>query len=170
MRKDVTDRYYRVFTYQSVDRVPDIEFGYWPQTVRRWLAEGMPVELSDEERTEMFGPKVHAHFGFEYEGKGLGPRTGMNPPFAEQVIQRKADSVVMRDSTGIVAERYLHDSDLSSIPRFLKFPVQTPDDWAAMKERYRFDDPIRAIPAEEVEGARKAAAEGKMVTVGFTGF
>lgn len=170
MRKDVTDRYYRVFTYQSVDRVPDIEFGYWPQTVRRWLAEGMPVELSDEERTEMFGPKVHAHFGFEYEGKGLGPRTGMNPPFAEEVIQRKADSVVMRDSTGIVAERYLHDSDLSSIPRFLEFPVQTPDDWAAMKERYRFDDPTRAIPAEEVERAREAAAEGKMVSIGFTGF
>jgi hypothetical protein len=40
VRKDITDRYYRTFTYQAIDRVPDIEFGYWPQTIRRWLKEG----------------------------------------------------------------------------------------------------------------------------------
>ena len=41
-RTEVKDRFYRVFTYQPVDRVPDIEFGYWPQTIRRWL-EGGPA-------------------------------------------------------------------------------------------------------------------------------
>ncbi len=141
MRKEITDRYYRVFTYQEVDRVPDIEFGYWPQTIRRWLAEGMEVELTDPEKAEMFSSKVNAHFGFEYEGHGINLRLGMNPPFDEEVIERKAASVVMRDAVGIVAERYLNDSELSSIPHFLEFPVKTPDDWKAMKERYHLDDP-----------------------------
>ena len=50
MRKNITERYFRVMTYQPVDRVPDIEFGYWPQTLRRWLKEGMPVGLTDDDR------------------------------------------------------------------------------------------------------------------------
>jgi hypothetical protein len=37
MRAQVQDRYYRLYTGQNVDRVPDIEFGWWPQTIRRWL-------------------------------------------------------------------------------------------------------------------------------------
>ena len=170
MRKEVTDRYYRVFTYQDVDRVPDVEFGYWPQTVRRWLAEGMPVELTDRERNEMFSAKVDAHFGFEHEGRSIQVRGGMNPPFAEEVIERRQDSVVMRDAEGIVAERYLNDSDLSSIPHFLEFPVKTPDDWAAVKERYRLDDPVRQTPASAIRAAREAAAAGHMITVGCIGF
>ena len=170
MRKEITERYYRVFTYQEVDRVPDIEFGYWPQTIRRWLAEGMKVELSDPEKAEMFSSKVNAHFGFEHEGHGINLRLGMNPPFDEEVIERKAEAVVMRDAAGIVAERYLNDSELSSIPHFLEFPIKTPDDWEAMKERYRLDDPVREIPTDETEAARKAAAEGKMISVSCTGF
>jgi len=42
MRTEIKDRYYRTYTYQDVDRAPDIEFGYWPQTIRRWLKEGLP--------------------------------------------------------------------------------------------------------------------------------
>ena len=41
MRTEIRDRYYRVYTGQDVDRVPDIEFGYWPQTIRRWQSEGL---------------------------------------------------------------------------------------------------------------------------------
>ncbi len=169
MRKEVTDRYYRVFTYQQVDRVPDIEFGYWPQTIRRWLKEGLPAELAGEGRL-MFSAKLDAFLGFENEGHRIDLRTGMNPPFEEQVLQRKASSVVMRDSAGIVAERYLNDVEESSIPHFLEFPVKGDEDWAAMKRRYRFDDPVREIPQAEIEAARAAAKAGKMISVGFTGF
>jgi len=170
VRKEITDRYYRVFTYQQVDRVPDVEFGYWPQTIRRWLAEGMPLELSPDEASSMFSSKVDAHFGFENEGFVVDLRLAMNPPFEEEILQRKGESVIMRDSAGIVAERYLNDSDLSSIPRFLEFPVKTRDDWEQLKPRYRLDEPFRDIPAEVVEKTRKAAAEGRSIAVGCTGF
>lgn len=67
MRIDVKDRFYRVYTYQDVDRVPDLEFGYWPQTIRRWLKEGLPLKLRPEETNDMFLQKIDDFFGFEPE-------------------------------------------------------------------------------------------------------
>jgi hypothetical protein len=38
-REGVKSRYYNIYTYQEFDRMLDIEFSYWPQTIRRWLDE-----------------------------------------------------------------------------------------------------------------------------------
>ena len=114
MRTNVTDRLYRVFTYQSVDRVPDIEFGYWPQTIRRWLREGMPIELTKEEQNQMFLAKLDEFFGFD-SGEIDGPdlHLGMHPCFEEEVLERRKDSVLMRAADGSIAERFLNDSEES---------------------------------------------------------
>jgi len=129
MRKEVADRAYRVFTYQDVDRVPDIQFGCWPQAIRRWLGEGMDLDLTEEETNDLFSAKIHRFFGFDAPliwCLGLNPN--MNPVFAEEVIERKAESVIMRDTSGVVAERYGNESDQSSIPRFIRLPIETPAD------------------------------------------
>ena len=170
VRTDVKDRFYRVFTYQAVDRVPDIEFGYWPQTIRRWLKEGMALDLTPEETKDMFSRKVEAFFGMESEGVSFWPRQQINPPFEEKVLERRGHAVVMRDAGGCIAERYPHDADDSSIPHFIKFPVETPDDWNEFKERYRIDDPIRVVPVEEVDAVRKGIAGGHSVSVHMEGF
>ncbi len=170
MRSDITDRYYRTLTYQSVDRAPDMEFGYWPQTIRRWLGEGLDLELTPDEQNRMFLGKLDGHFGFDVgHAEGFHLRCHMHPSFDEDVIEKKEQSIITRDASGCVAERYLNDSDSSSIPHFIKFPVVTPDDWAAMKERYRFDDPCREIPREEIDSCVRAAGEGKMISVGCPG-
>jgi hypothetical protein len=170
IRSEVRDRFYRVFTYQDVDRVPDIEFGYWPQTIRRWLDEGLPLDLTIDETTEMFSDKVDDYFGFEHEGWTIPRHIDMNPPFEEVILERRAESVITRDETGIVAERYLHDSDLSSIPRFIEFPVKSPGDWARLKERYRLDDPARAPLEQDIVEARQARGGGQSIGMSFTGF
>ena len=170
MRRQVTDRFYRVFTYQEVDRVPDLEFGYWPQTIRRWLGEGLPLELAPEETNEMFSEKLDDFFGFEHEGSAISLHTEMNPPFEERVIERRRESVILRDTSGALAERYLNDAEQSSIPRFIEFPVKTPKDWERMKERYRLDDPCRAVATEDIEDARQGQADGKAVKIACTGF
>jgi hypothetical protein len=171
MRKEVTDRLYRTYTYQPVDRVPDIEFGYWPQTIRRWLKEGMPIELTKDEQNNMFLGKLDRFFGFDEGDNGwIAVRTGMNPVFEQIIIEHRENAVVMRDSSGGTALRFLNDADESSIPHFIDFPVKTPDDWKEMKERFRPDDPVRAIPQEEIESARKHQSEGRMITLGLCGF
>ena len=170
MRSGITDRFYRAYTGAGSDRVPDIEFGYWPQTIRRWLDEGLPLELTPEEANNMFLRKLDDFFGFEREGVDLPITLRMNPPFEEEIIERKASSVVMRTSDGILAERFLNDSDDSSIPHFLKFPVETPDDWQALKQRYRPDDPIRPIGDERQAEVRADQDQGRMVSVFVIGF
>jgi len=170
MRTEVKDRFYRTFTYQKVDRVPDVEFGYWPQTIRRWLKEGMPIELNDEERKAYFLGKLDSFFGFEAEGVGLDLKLMMNPPFTEEIIERRGDAVVMRDSSGTVALRYQSDVEESSIPHYIKFPIETPDHWKQMKERYRLDDPARKIPKADIKNVRKGIRSGKAVTLGACGF
>jgi uroporphyrinogen decarboxylase len=130
----------------------------------------MPVELTAEETTEMFSEKVDRFFGFESEGVSIDLKTGMNPLFEEEVLERRAESVVMRGEDGIVAERYLHDSDRSSIPHFLEFPIKGPGDWPAMRERYRIDDPDREAAHDEIRAARRAVANGSTVRVSFLGF
>ncbi len=170
MRTEVKDRMYRVFTYQSVDRVPDCEFGYWPQTIRRWLREGLPAEF-ETEKNHMFSGKLDKFFGFDDgEFVGIDLRTGMNPVFAEETIERKDDgSVIMRDSGGVIARRYQNDSDDSSIPHYLRFPVETPDDWKGMKERFRFDDPIRALDETNIGQVREGIRSGKGVSIFLCG-
>ena len=170
MRQEVTERFYRFFTGQEVDRCPDQEFGYWPQTIRRWLKEGMDVELTPEEQNQMFCGKVNNYFGFEnWHSVSIRLRWHMHPKFEEEIIEEDGNKVTSRDASGAIAERYLSDKDESSIPHFIEFPVKTPDDWAAMKERYRLDDPVREIPAEEIEKARAGVVEGCMLNVGAPG-
>ena len=181
MRKEVTDRYYRTFTYQSVDRVPDMEFGYWPQTIRRWVKEGMPLELTQEEQNQMFLTKLDNFLGFDtphHETYWL--KMGLHPAFQEQLIEKREHWTIVRDSQGCIAERFLNEQDESSIPHFLKFAIETPDDWKAIKERLVIDDPTRAVPTDVIERLRKGVAQGKMISVqcpgpygwlrGFIGF
>lgn len=170
MRPEIGDRFYRTYTYQDVDRVPDLEFGYWPQTIRRWIRQGLPLKLSPEETQQMFLRKLDDFFGFEHEGCDVPLYMGMNPPFEEEIFERRDASVIMQTSDGILAERFLHDAEESSIPHFMRFPVETPDEWGEMKERYRLDDPARRVPDSAIEAARRARDAGQAVRASFDGF
>ncbi len=169
-RTECTSRYYRTLTYQDVDRVPDVEFGYWPQTIRRWLDEGLPLELDEGERNSMFLGKLDRFFEFDAEDVGgLGIRMHMEPCFETEIIEQREGSVISRDGNGAIAERFESNSDDSSIPHFIEFPVKGPDDWASMKERYRLDDPGRVIPQDQIERVRQAAADGRMTGIWLCG-
>ena len=107
MRKQVTERFYRFFTRQGVDRCPDQEFGYWPQTIRRWLKEGMALKLTPAESNQMFSHKVNDYFGFEnWHSVSIGLRWHMHPAFEEEILSMDGARVTLRDGTGAIAERY----------------------------------------------------------------
>lgn len=179
MRSGITERYYRFFTGQPVDRIPDVEFGWWPQTIRRWLGEGLPRNLTDEwfnakltsaDEVDMFSPKLEEYFGFDSCGVTLPVRTHLNPCFPERIVERRGHAVVMVDARGTLLERYPNEADESSIPRFVKFPVEAPSDWASYRERYRFDDPTRFLAESEIAMVRRAVLDGRMVNVSLLGF
>ena len=170
MRPEIESRYYRTFMYQPTDRVPDVEFGYWPQTIRRWLGEGLPKEF-ESECTKMFSPALDAHLGLDApEYLRINLRCGIHPGFPEEILEQRPDgSIIRRDASGVIAHRWPNEADGSSIPHFIKFPVECPDDWRALKEHYRLDDPIRQADTENIEKVR-ARMSTRMITVGATGF
>ena len=179
MRSSVTDRYYRFFTGQPVDRIPDVEFGWWPQTVRRWLGEGLPRNLTDEwfnpkfsstDEMDSISPKLEEYFGFDRCGVTLSLRTHLNPCFPERILEARGHAERVVDARGTLLERYPSAADESSIPHFLKFPVESPADWASYRERYRLDDPTRFLPESDIEMVRRAVSEGRMVSVSLLGF
>ena len=118
----------------------------------------------------MFLARLDDFFGFDRGGHGVPARIHMNPAFQEEVLERRGDKTILRGRDGITAERYLNDVEESSIPHFIEFPVKNPDDWRAMKPRYRYDDATRFHASQEIDQARLAAAEGRMISIGLTGF
>ena len=180
-RKTVTERYYKFFTGQPVDRIPDIEFGYWPQTVRRWMKEGLPRSLeewwySERERInekdaqEVLVRKLDSFFAFDTSGEEILLRIHFNPGFPPEVIGTDGDKTLMRDQDGVISERYLSNVDESSIPHFVSFPVRTREDWKCMQKRYQADDPTRSFPEAELARIRAVAQSGRMISVGMQGF
>ena len=169
MRNEINERFYKYLTYQDVDRVPDIEFCYWPQTIRRWLGEGLQLELTEEEQNEMCLRKLDAFFQFDEFGYSIPTLNHMNPAFEETVLETRDNITVMKGTDGVVAEMYLDDVEQSSIPHFLEFPVKSPADWADMKKRYRLDDRARAHKAKDIDDARAAVANGKMLSMFIIG-
>ena len=168
-RANVSSRNYRTMTYQETDRVPDIEFNYWGQTLQRWVGEGMDVGVGYEDPE--FYQKVMDYFGYDtdFNHHHLGVRTEMNPYFEEAELERRERSVICRSATGVVAEHFNESSGAMSIPHYLEFPVKTPADWADMKRRFDPDDPCRTRPAEEIDALRTAIADGKMIFLFLNG-
>ena len=163
--RDIKSRHYRTLTYQETDRVPDIEFNFWSQTLRRWIKEGMDVGVEYEDPE--FWTKLHEHLGFDndLDHHHIGCRVDINPPFEPEEIERKERSVISRDGGGIISEHFEDSQDEASIPHYLEFPIKTPDDWPDMKRRFRIDDPSRARPAEEIDALRQACQDGKMIFI-----
>ena len=170
MRPEITERLYRFLMYQEVDRVPDLEFGYWPQTIRRWVREGLPLKLDEEEQNTMFLAKLDKFFGFDVYGHSIPASTHMNPAFQEQIIETRGDITVIRGRDGVTAEKYLNDVEESSIPNFIEFPVAGLEDWKAVKKRYRLNDSTRLYTDEDVKEAREAVSGGKMIQIFCVGF
>lgn len=165
-------RGYRTFMYLDVDRVPDIEFGCWPQTVRAWVPQGFPKEMAEEIGESMFHGRFNEFIGVDSGegGAGIPLNLGMNPTFETEVLEEDERTQIVRDGSGTVAKRWKGGTQESSIPHYIEFPVKNRKDWESMKERYRLDDPIRKISEVSVEATRKAAADGWTVGASACGF
>lgn len=169
-------RRYRVFNYLPVDRVPDIEFGLWPQTMRRWMSEGMPEQAAAAVAAAGAGAVFERYFGYRDGGAPEDNRFcipmayDINPPFQDEVLEELADSRVVRQRNGVVCRQFRPDGPDSSIPHFIEFPVRNRADWLRMKERFRFDDPSRIMNAQTLSDINAAILEKRMISAYAPGF
>jgi len=137
------ERFLNVFQYREVDHVPDVEFGYWTETLRRWHNEGLPRWVTDD-------TKANAFFGFE--GRRSEIPIGEKVPlgfvdfhlvvpfkrFKREVLKEDERTIVIRDEIGVVSIQWKYGVS-ESIPKYLEFPVKDRDSWEEYKARFDLD-------------------------------
>lgn len=132
------ERFVRQMNRQSVDRCFHWEFGYWNENFSAWKMF-RENGINSNEEAERF-------FGFD-EIQTISAPLFMHPPFPEETVSESAEHRVIRNPDGLLAE--VPKAGFETIPHFLKSSIETPDDWARIKEeRFRRDDPARRVDVE----------------------
>ena len=152
------ERFLAVFNYEPVDHLPDCEFGAWKETFPVWHEQGLPAWVDSN-------AKFDVYFGLETRG-GVPASLGMIPHFEREVLSEDGETVTYRNAAGVVLREI---KKTSSIPQFISYPVDTRDDWEAMKERYDGSDPSR-YPADWDSRAREWRERGYPLGIGCGGY
>jgi uroporphyrinogen decarboxylase len=106
----------------EADRIPLLEIGIWPETLRRWRTEGLPQGISPH---EYFGLDRIAFFSYD---AGLG--------LTERVLSEEGGYRVYTDGDGCT---YKMAVDRVSAPQFVDSSVRSPEDWHRLKANLRPD-------------------------------
>ena len=115
--------------YQPVDRVPDLEFSAWQQTIARWRQEGM------ETHGQTGGDLVDAYFGTDSAdyGPGLWIAVGLLPGFEPQVLEERGTHQIVLDGDGALVEQ-LNPELGASIPRYIRYAIESRADWERLRD------------------------------------
>ncbi|MEM3046307.1 MAG: uroporphyrinogen decarboxylase family protein [Candidatus Bathyarchaeia archaeon] len=151
------ERFLRCMRFQSVDRPPNFELGYWGQTVERWLQEGMPKEaypwLTDYDqrgirvgRRRYEGPLYgHPYFGLD-ERPCVPLELFALPPFEVKVLEETDRYLLYYDEDGILRKALKEGTVRGTRPSmdtYLDFPVKNREDFVELRKRYDPRDPRR---------------------------
>jgi hypothetical protein len=141
----IRERFNRVLHWQKPDRVPNMDFGYWPEIYETWHQQGLPAEITNDVQVE----KYLGLEGLE-QIPWVPANLGMLPHFEFKVLEEKGDHIIVQDHEGVISERHKHSA---SIPRMLKHALETKDDWEVFKREHL------VIEQPERIGDVKAAVE-----------
>lgn len=125
------ERFRATCRFEPLDRPFRWEtIGFWPETMVRWHAEGLPAEIDSV--------LAWPHFGMDLRIPiliGGSDEPGLFPLFEEQVFEETDVYRVRRNTTGVVLREFKNQQ--SAIPQFLEFPVRDLRSFDAM--RWRLD-------------------------------
>ena len=138
------ERFLAAMDYQDVDHHPFWDSGAWPETLDRWKAEGYdPAQGrvgSDADSRQWYG-----HWFFP------------TPPFERKVLEDDGRHVLYVNHEGIIMKER-KDNPFSSMPQFIKFPVENRAEFRAFwRERMQPDLAARIGP--DWQGQLKALRE-----------
>jgi hypothetical protein len=120
-------RFIECMNYGNPDRAPFYEFMWptWPETVERWAQEGG----YDPQQSNFGCDRWVVEYSWFYP----------TPPFEREIIADDEKTVTYVDSQGIILKEF-KANPLSSMPQFIRFPVETREDFRKFwKERMRPD-------------------------------
>jgi len=128
------ERLLNVLNYRPVDRgIYGVCVGAWPETQARWRREGW-----DDSDPEPYGQVDR----WSWEGEWFKPA----PPFTRQVVEEDAETRLFINPEGILMREWKANPH-SSMPQFIRFPVETREDFRRLfRERMQPDLALRLGP------------------------
>jgi uroporphyrinogen decarboxylase len=140
------ERFLATMDFQSVDRVPLWEEGYWAATIRRWRCEGLPgrqTPADDEGQTNVTAEAwpsepswrardqdVCEELGFDKGMQRIPLNCHFSPGFETRILEQEGDVITYRDGMGNICRT---KKDRSSGAVIVKPVVQTREDWEQIK-------------------------------------
>ena len=124
------ERFLNVMNYRPVDRCPLKPNGGWPETIERWKREGM--DSPDAPKFEFDRWHWVGHWFFP------------NPPFEKKILEDDGRTILYINHEGILM-RERKDQPWSSMPQFVRFPVETRHDFRRFLEERLQPDPAARI-------------------------
>jgi uroporphyrinogen decarboxylase len=120
------ERFYACMNYKPVDRTPFWAWGAWPETLERWKCEGYDPKTFD---LNMGADRRQVQSGWFFP----------KPPFEKKIVEESEEHILYVNHEGILM-RELKKNPQSSMPQFVKFPVETRQEFRAFwKERMKPD-------------------------------
>ena len=109
-----------VLHYEKYDHFPVVAFGYWPETVEKWMREGHVTKEEAEDYARggdwsQADISLMKRLGFDYNWNSFVMTNNfLSPRFEREVLEEKPDgSLLVRDSLGLIV---LEKPGLVSIP------------------------------------------------------
>ena len=156
------DRFRANMEHEPTDRAPNHELGVWGQTKERWAAEGAPM---DQLTWGWFSGEDYLNL----DKRGFVPVDyGMIPAFETKVLEKTERYEVIQNAKGIVSKALIEGQvggTRASMDQYLRWPVETLDDFRDLKKRYDPHDPVR-LPEGWLEQAKQWQAEGRVLACG----
>jgi uroporphyrinogen decarboxylase len=139
------ERFRGTLQYEKVDRAPFYEFMWpaWAETAERWAKEGGYVAG----KTDFGCDKWVVEFSWFWP----------QPPFVREILAEDEEYATYVDPQGIVMREFKKNPQ-SSMPQFIRFPVETREDFRKYwRERMRPDLTQRIGPdwREKLRSYRK---------------
>jgi hypothetical protein len=155
------DRFLRYMNFQSVDRIPLMEMGFWSETFERWYHEGLPRWVTHDRHLE-------AHLGLDlsFNRNWLPINDALYPPLEPRVLEDRENEQVLSDENGVV---YRQQKQHRTIPQYIRFPVEDEADYERLLPRLNGVHPGRYADDfdEDLHWRRQ---RGEIVGVHFRSF
>lgn len=139
-------RFLNVMDYKAVDKIPNVEVGFWGQTMQRWMDEGL-----DKDAVEWDWWTGDKHFGIDPR-EYIDIHYGMMPAFSQEILERTDKYEIYRDTNGIIHKALIEGAAFgtrASMDQYLSFPVSTRQDFVNLKIRYKMNPSRYPVGWEE---------------------
>lgn len=166
------ERFLKTIGFGQPDRIPYWECAFWGETLNRWVSEGMPNSVihpngpTEESLRSYFS--FDRNFGVYFRGT-VPVNLGFIPGFEHKAFSEENGIITEQGGDGVIS-RWSRTGH--STRQFVKFPVQSREDFQEIKKRLDPSTPNRINPGCK-DKALNLQAQGAPICLqvgGYYGF